>query len=31
VFYQARMSGMRWLWPPYGKWTKRYMAWLIQR
>ena len=31
VFYQARVSGMRWLWPPYGKWTKRYMTWLIQR
>jgi coniferyl-aldehyde dehydrogenase len=31
VFYQARMSGMRWMWPPYGAFAKRYMAWLLKK
>ena len=31
VFYQARFSGMRWMWPPYGALAKRYMAWLLKK
>ena len=31
VFYQARVSGMRWMWPPYSKLAQRYMAWLLQK
>jgi coniferyl-aldehyde dehydrogenase len=31
VFYQARFSGMRWMWPPYGSLAKRYMAWLLRK
>jgi coniferyl-aldehyde dehydrogenase len=31
VFYQARFSGMRWMWPPYGTIAKRGLAWLLKK
>ncbi len=30
VFYQARFSGMRFMWPPYGKWVDRYLKFLLK-
>lgn len=30
VFYQARFSGMRLMWPPYGKWVDRYLKFLLK-
>ena len=31
VFYQARWSAMRWMWPPYSALAKRYLAWLLRK
>ena len=31
VFYQARWSAMRWMWPPYGKLARYYMAWALKK
>lgn len=31
VFYQARWSGMRWVWPPYGQFAKRFTDWLLKK
>jgi coniferyl-aldehyde dehydrogenase len=30
VFYQARLSGMRFMWPPYGKWVDRYLKYILK-
>jgi len=30
VFYQARLSGMRFMWPPYGKLVDRYLKFLLK-
>ena len=30
VFYQARVSGMRLLWPPYSKWADQYLKFLMK-
>jgi len=30
VFYQARWSGMRWMWPPYRGWAEKYLKFLLK-
>jgi coniferyl-aldehyde dehydrogenase len=30
VFYQARFSSMRLMWPPYGKWVDRYLKFILK-
>ena len=30
VFYQARFTGLRFIWPPYGRWVDRYLRFLLK-
>ena len=30
IFYQARISGMRFMWPPYGKLATKYLGYLLK-
>jgi coniferyl-aldehyde dehydrogenase len=30
VFYQARLSGMRLMWPPYRRWADKYLKFLLK-